>query len=52
MYDKLNRVGISGNENQGEKLLALITKLKKRNNLISRNIHYKFFSENCIFLEW
>ena len=28
MYDKLNVVGISGNENQREKLLAFITKLK------------------------
>ena len=28
MYDKLNIVGISGNENQGEKVIALITKLK------------------------
>jgi hypothetical protein len=46
MYDKLNVFGICGNENQKEKVLALITKLNKYNTLFSRNSHYKFFSEN------
>jgi hypothetical protein len=46
-YDKSNVVGICGNENQGEKVLALITKLNKYNTLLSKkNSHYKFLSEN------
>jgi len=46
MYDKLNVVGICGNEIQGEMVLILITKLNKYNTLFSRNSHYKFSSEN------
>jgi hypothetical protein len=46
MYDKLNVVGTYGNENQGEKVIAFITKLNKHNTLFSRNSHYKFFPEN------
>jgi hypothetical protein len=47
-YDKLNVVGICGNEDQGENLLAFITRLNKRNTLFSRNSHHKFFSENSL----
>ena len=48
MYDKLNVVGICGNEIQGEKVLTLITKLNKYNTIFSRNSHYKFFSEHSL----
>jgi hypothetical protein len=46
MYGKLNVVGICGNENQGEKVLAFITKLNRYNTLFSRNSHYKFFPDD------
>jgi hypothetical protein len=36
---QLNEVGICGNENQGEKLLVLVTKLSKYNTIFSRNCH-------------
>ena len=46
MYDKLNVVGICVNENEGKKVIALITKLNIHNTLFSRNSNYKRFPEN------
>jgi len=43
-----NVIGICDNENQREKIHALITKLNKYNTLFSRNSHYKFLSENSL----